>query len=316
MVLTGLLIASPGFSLWYLYVVTVAMSVLATVMRPADLSLVPQIVPEDRLTRATSSTRFSADLIAVLAPAVGGWLYYAGSVQGIIWLNALSFVGAAFLISLIKPTPIPVVTTPISRRLFQGINLVFWQPVRALCLLNIAINFFMSAMAVLLVPFAERHLGIGPLGFGLMITFITVGSLLGSLITGLRKSSKGAGRIIIACVIAVGSCYVVLSFIHELWAALALLTCMGGAVTTAGVYIDAMFLRRLPKEKQGAFFGTYQSLNNVLRPVSLALLGYAGDALGVGKVFLVGGGVIILISLLALRSRSVLAEITASENDA
>ena len=316
MVLTGLLIASPSFSLWHLYVVTAAMSVLVTCMRPADLALVPQIVSDDRLTKATSSTRFSTDLVAVLAPAVGGWLYYAGSVQGIIWLNALSFIGAAFLISLIRPTPIPVASTPMSRRIFQGVNLIFWRPVRALCLMNIALNFFMSAMAVLLAPFAERHLAIGPLGFGLMLTFITVGSLLGSLITGLRKTSEGAGRIIIACVVAVGDGYVVLRFVHELWAALALLTCMGAAVTTAGVYIDATFLRRLPNEKQGAFFGTYQSLNNLLRPVSLALFGYGGDALGVGRVFLVGGGVIILIGLLALRSRSVLAETKPLENGA
>lgn len=310
MVLTGLLIASPNFSLWHLYVVTAAMSVLVTFMRPADLALIPQIVSKDGLTKATSSTRFSGDLVAVLAPAIGGWLYYATSVQGIIWLNAVSFIGAAFLISLIRPTPAPLTTTPMSRLIFQGINLIFWKPIRALCLLNIALNFFMSAMAVLLAPFAERHLGAGALGFGLMITFITIGSLLGSLITSLRKSSEGAGRIILTCVIAAGAGYVLLSFIHELWAALALLAVMGFAVTTAGVHIDATFLRRLPNEKQGAFFGAYQSLNSLLRPLSLALLGYGGDALGVGRVFLVGGSVIVLIGLLATRSRSVLAEET------
>jgi DHA3 family macrolide efflux protein-like MFS transporter len=308
MVVTGLLIASPGFSMWHLYVITASLSVLVTFMRPADLALIPQIVPGDKLTKATSSNRFTSDLVAVLAPAIGGWLYYAGSVQPIIWIIAVSFVGAALLISMIRPTPVAAAVTPMSRRLFQGINLIFWRPVRALCFLNIALNFFMSAMAVLLAPYAERHLGTGPLGFGLMITFITVGSLLGSLITGLRKSTERAGRIIVMCVIAAGTGYVLLSFVHHLWAALALLTIMGSVVTMAGVHIDATFLRRLPNEEQGAFFGTYSSLNSLLRPLSLALLGYGGDALGVSRVFLIGGAVIILIGLLATRSRSVLAE--------
>ena len=72
---------------------------------PAETGLVPQTVSDERLQEANALRGMMRNLIFVVGPAVGGVIVVAGSPGIALAIDAVSFVGAALLLTRIRVAP-------------------------------------------------------------------------------------------------------------------------------------------------------------------------------------------------------------------
>jgi MFS family permease len=199
-ILSSLVVASFPLAYWlgsvsYAHVIVAAfvMAALAVVVDGAAMSVVPTLVGRDRLVEANSRLwTVSSVMEAAMPPLVGATLVYA-SPASLMAVNALTFLMSARLVVTLtalsqgregsrEPTPS---VRSMGRDLVQGLRYL-WQhlTIRALTLACALQCFASGALAALLVPFADQHLGIGTSGlrFGLVFSAWGIGGVVGTLV--------------------------------------------------------------------------------------------------------------------------------------
>ncbi len=102
LVLLPLLFANNVDRLWIVYAVAVAAGSIGQFFHPAESSLLPRLVGEERLVAANSLNALNDNLGRLAGPALGAALYAAVGLGGVAVVDSLSFVGSAILIGMIR----------------------------------------------------------------------------------------------------------------------------------------------------------------------------------------------------------------------
>ena len=182
----GLLATTVATGMVEVWVVLLAMFLLGTAETFADnasSTLVATAVPKEHLGVANSRFFGSAILGNQLAgPPIGAFLFAAGSAIP-FGVNAVCFLLAAVLISRMR---LPAVVRESTRRpmrhdVAEGMRWLWGHaPVRTLALTLTAFNVTFGAAFSVYVLYAHERLGLGEVGFGLLMTVGAVGSLVGT----------------------------------------------------------------------------------------------------------------------------------------
>jgi MFS family permease len=144
-------------------------------------------------------------------PGLSGAEVHAAT-EGLAWiyaLNALSFVATLISLATMHPdrgrvTGGGFVAAPPLVALKDGLRFVFTTP---LMVWTMGLDFFatlFSGASTLLPLFADRVLGVGPVGYGLLASGPALGALLGSIYTSLRPLPRAQGRVLLWSVTAYG----------------------------------------------------------------------------------------------------------------
>jgi MFS family permease len=151
------------------YLVLVLFGAARGLSGPSGSSLLPFLVPPERLSRsiAFSSSFFTAATIS--GPALGGFLYGLGPVP-VYSLCIAGFIGAALIVSRLGGRRFTPETTQASRyeRVAEGVKFVRSRPV---VLGAISLDLFavlLGGATALLPVYARDILHVGPLGLGFL----------------------------------------------------------------------------------------------------------------------------------------------------
>lgn len=172
-------------------VVLVALFALGTAELFADSAsqaLLPMVVHRDDLGVANARLQTGFITVNQLAgPPLGAVLFAAGSAWPFAAQAVLVLFGAVLVSRVALPTR-EVASTTVGRvghDIAEGFRWVrHHAAVRTLVLTIFIFNITFGAAWSVLVLYATEHLGLGPVGFGLVTTVGAVGSLLGTLCYG------------------------------------------------------------------------------------------------------------------------------------
>jgi predicted MFS family arabinose efflux permease len=160
------------------------------------------------------------------------------------------------------------------------------RAIRASLAATATINFFNFVFFALIILYANRYLGVGPGGLGLVLGLGAAGAVLGALVTGRIARWIGIGpTYVVGCIVfpaplvlvplARGPHWVVLAclFLAEFGSGLGvmLLDIASGAIKAALV----------PDRLRARVTGAYMVVNYGVRPVGAFLGGALGSAIGV-----------------------------------
>jgi MFS family permease len=164
-------------SAWMYFVVLVLFGAARGFAGPSGSSLLPFLVPQERLTKsmAFSSSFFTAATIS--GPALGGFLYALGPVP-VYSLCITGFVCAALIVSRLGGRRFTPEKTDQSRyeRVAEGVRFVRSRPV---VLGAISLDLFavlLGGATALLPVYARDILHVGPLGLGFLRSAPAVGA--------------------------------------------------------------------------------------------------------------------------------------------
>jgi MFS family permease len=202
-----------GFSLfkvhtaWPFYAVLVLFGAGRGFSAPSGASLLPFLVPPEKLPKAMafSSSAFTAAVIA--GPALGGFLYAMGHPAIVYGLCFALFQAGALIVSHLQGrrfTPEQSLATRYER-VAEGVRFVKARPV---ILGAISLDLFavlLGGATALLPVYARDILQVGPMGLGFLRAAPAAGAFLMAFTLGRWPLSRHVGAIMFAVVAAFGA---------------------------------------------------------------------------------------------------------------
>jgi MFS family permease len=286
--------------------VAFGLSVGSLGFNPAAASIVPEVVGTDEreLVDANAALWTVAVLAQiVLAPAAGGLVATVGP-GAAFGLNALSFVVSALVLWRLDAGTTPAMAAVRGwAAVRDGIEVVRSHPLLArLAVVQVLASLSAGATSGLLVVLAESWLGVGPSGFGLLLSCIGAGAVVGPLV--LRRFIRpGDRRWLFGPFALRGGVDLTLAAVSHPAVAGGALALYGVGTSTGMVAYQSTLQTVVPAEVRGRVFALYDVLWNAARLASLGLGGLLADAVSIRAVYVLGGVLLLVATLVGLTSR-------------
>ncbi len=274
------------------YAVAFGLSAGAVFFNPAAASALPGIVEERELVAANSGLWSAAVVSQIALAPLGGVLVAALGVGPAFWFNATTFAASAVTLAGLRlaRAPAPLAAGSWARRIRDGARLMAGDRLlRLLATVQLLAALSAGATSALLVVLAERRLGTGPGGFGLLLGAIGAGAAAGPLLLARLTSNPRRPALVFGPYLLRGLVDLVLAITRNLPAALAALALYGVGTSTGMVTYNSLLQAHVRDQMRGRVFAAYDMIWQAGRLASLALGGLAADALGVQAVYLLGG---------------------------
>ncbi|GAA1927519.1 MFS transporter [Nocardioides lentus] len=300
----GVLAVTGVAEVWHVYVLALAFGVGTAFDAPARQSFVPELVDHDDLGNAVGLNSASFNAARVVGPAVAGLLIaaFGGGAVGTGWvilINAVSYAGPIWALRgidvsrLDTPTPAPRGRGGIR----EGVRYVRGRPDLLLVLAIVffagtfGLNFQMTSALMATEVFDK-----GPTEYGLLGTFMAVGSLTGALLAARRTTVRL--RLVVAAALLFGVVEVVAGLlptylVFAVWMPLLGVT----ALTMITAANTTMQLTTAP-ELRGRVMALYLMIFMGGTPLGAPLVGWVGETFG-ARWTLVGGGAATVLGVLA-----------------
>lgn len=230
---------------------------------PAAHALVPEVVPEAELARANALFTMVENVVVVVGPAFGGLLLLSGVPALGIEFNALSFLAAALVITMLRVRSrgdAGDAGEGFKAQLASGIQALLREPIALTLVLFCAFDSAVyGASTVLYVPMSEKF-GTGSNGYSYLLVSAALG---GVLVAGLVGRLSASGRL--APVIVGGMCllalpYAVTTLVSNAAVGALLQVAAGGGMVIVDVLAITALQRDLPREVLSRVFGVFETL--------------------------------------------------------
>jgi MFS family permease len=303
------LVATYSMSIPLLMAAVFVLSSCEVVYDVASHAALPQIVERERIQSANSRL-MTAEVATFefIGPVLGAALFSI-SVVVPFTVDAATFAVSTFCLLLLvrrgPQTQRAALTNgtgaSIRQEFLEGIRWFASQRfVRSLTLVGAAVNLGLACFYAMLVLLAQNELGLGPMGYGLLIATGAVGALGAGLISDRLVSDTVRGRICLLSGPVIAVCLLVTAWSDNVSVTAAAILVFCGVVMIFNVV--AMSLRQLvtPDELLGRVLSVHRFLCWGAIPAGAALAGLIGEILGVRAAVAAGGIAILLIFISVL----------------
>ncbi|HUR01723.1 MAG TPA: MFS transporter [Nonomuraea sp.] len=194
-------------TIWQLYVVAMASSVLTVFFDVAYQSYLPFLVKRDQLVEANAKLSSTGEVARFLGPALGGGLVSAVGAPMAVILDAASFAvsGAATAgVHDKEPKPAPRAEgIKLRHEIAEGLTFVTRHPIlKRIVACTGTSNFFSNMYGAVEVVFLVRHLHANPTQIGIVYTLGAIGGILGALSASRLTAWIGSARIVWLSILA------------------------------------------------------------------------------------------------------------------
>ncbi len=324
-ILAGLAL-TDAIQTWMLYAFALAFGLADAFYFPGQSSIVPQILEKDQLQSGNTIVQGTAQLSLFVGPVLaGGLIALVGgttnadgeampSMIGIgvaFVIDALSFLASVGALWLMRPR------RPVERDEDQGGVLqsiaagmrYLWsnEALRFILILIVASNFFIMGPMMIGIPvLAKTTLPEGAAAYGIVMSAFGGGALVGIILSGvlprLKPARMGTILLIIQALMGVALALLPLSPVTAYAAVMALI--MGAVNGYVNISFFTWLQKRIPENLMGRIMSVIMFASVGLTPVSTALAGVLIDW-NLTAVFIGGGVLMALVTLLSLTSRAV-----------
>jgi len=283
-------------AVWIVVLFNALRSIFQAFHMPTVDSLVPAMVPKDKLTRVNSFNGMFRSLIFFSGPLIGAGLMMFWSIREILWLDVITFIIALIPLLFIS---IPLVEKekdkeeiPFIQEFKEGFSLLKTTPgFLVLAIWSLIANFLLVPFNILLSFFVNvTHSGT-EVSFAVIMAFMQAGSITGALIISLKKVWKRKVLILMACGAGTNVGLLIAAF-----APLGQFFVMGigefiiGFTLSAGLPIYFTILQTaVSPDKQGRIFSIDATFSFAIMPIGMIVAGPLANFLGIINFFVILG---------------------------
>jgi MFS family permease len=288
-----------------------AKTIFASLFEPARQGLFRQVVPENELAEAAALSQMCANATKILGPTVGGVLMAMASPK-VVFLTEIVLFGISTLFLLLLPHVKPVRAEAAGkeaeknfwRELKEGFSHIKGNRILVVSISLAALNFFFVFLYDAFYAPLTMELGLGQVGYGLMVSAFGLGAVLGALSIGHFTGWKHNPLFLICLSLIIAGGLIGLIGLGGMgiikagaafWCAVCLIVGILGAGTS--VPFGYILQSETPPELMGRVFSVSNAMQGSMLLVA-PMLGVAfGHWLGIGAVFAFSGVMLMLIGL-------------------
>lgn len=303
----AVLALTGGIQVWHLAVIAFVLGVADGFFYPAYSAWLPALIEEDQLLAANGiEGMLRPTIMQALGPMVASTVIAVSS-------PGLAFALIVVLQAVAASALVTMRTTPVRRTIESGRHpvaaaltdvregfayMLHTRWLFATLMFAIALVLVMMGPIEVLMPFAIKdQTGGGAGSFALVLGAFGVGGALGSLVV---ASGRMPRRYLTWMILGwgIGSApLAVIGLTNQLWLMMAALFIVGFLYYAAGVVWGTLLQRRVPPALLGRVSSLDFFVSLALMPMSMALAGPIGEAIGLMPAFLVAGLVPVLLAV-------------------
>jgi predicted MFS family arabinose efflux permease len=271
---------------------------------PVRQSFVVEMVGKEDLPNAIALNSSAVNAARILGPAVAGVLVAAVGEGWCFLLNALSYLAILAALARMRLAsgagPRAHHGSPFAE-MIEGFRFAARTgPIRALLALVGLVSLVGLSYSVLMPVFADRVLGTGPRGLGLLVGATGVGALAGALLLASRASARGLSRWIVGAAAGFGAGLIAFSFSRSLALSAVLLLAVGFGMITLLAAANTLLQTLSPDAYRGRVMALYSMMFLGMAPFGNLLAGASAERFGAPATAAAGGVLCILAALLLL----------------
>jgi MFS family permease len=299
--LLGLLDVGGIVQLWQVYVLCVLLGCFSAVDVPIRQAFAVEMVGRAHVPNAVALNSMTFNMARIAGPAVAGFAIVAIGTGWVFLVNAASFAAVVIGLLLMNPDRLHRVT-PLPReagQLRDGLRYVRGRPdlIGLLTLVFFVATFGLN-FHVMLPVVARNVFGRGADAYGLLSTFLAVGTLAGATLAA-RRSARGRPprRLVFGAALAFGLSEVLVGLMPTYPSFGLLLVPCGAAALTFTTAANSTVQLSVDPSMRGRVMGLYMLLFLGGNPVGGPLMGWIAEAVGGRAPIVLGGAVTILATL-------------------
>ncbi|RWM45534.1 MFS transporter [Mesorhizobium sp.] len=275
---------------WQVYVLIFVLQSASAGFTPTFQATIPDVLPDEKeYTRALSVSRLAYDLESLLSPALAAALLTVVSFHALFAGTVIGFlVSAAFVVSVVLPSPKPSAPRAIYERTTRGTRIYLATPrLRGLLTVNMAVAAAGAMVIVNTVVIVQGELGLPQRATALALAAFGGGSMVAALALPRileavsDRAAMLAGVVLMIVGLAVGAAIADYAALLPLWFVLGL--GYSAAQTPSG----RLLRRSSHPEDRPALFAAQFALSHACWLVTYPLAGWLGAFVGLDATFLI-----------------------------
>ena len=279
-------------------------------MSPARQGLIKDLVGRRGLANAIALTGAGLSTVSLAAPAVGGLLYAYLGPEGVSYLSA-----GVVLVSVILIGFIPKQAQAASDRranvledIRSGLSYMKQDTLLIMIIGTVVATMMLVHPVMTLLPVLTTEVfDRGSDAYGLLISMLGVGSLVGSLAAaGLGRWHRGL--LLVGGNMAAGAALIAIASVPSWYAALPIMVIVGLSEAGRRALSQALIMERADDEHQGRVISVY-TMSFGLTPVGVLPAGFAVERIGIGPTIAALGGIMLAVSVLVAVTQKRLREL-------
>jgi ENTS family enterobactin (siderophore) exporter len=245
-------------ALWAIYVVMLAIGLLAGIGAPASTAATPALVGTCRLPAAAALNGMGNQLGNLAGPALAGVLIAGPGLAACYGIDAACFVAFALALLFVRPLP-PTAGAPRPglRSLAEGFRYVRHNGVLGGMLLIDTSAMFFGMPSGLFPALASQHFHGGSATFGLLVAAPALGAMAGAATSGWTGRVRRPGLVIIGAGLVWGVAIVGFGLTRSLPVGLAFLALAGGGDMISEILRNALLQIYAPDRLRGRLSSLY-----------------------------------------------------------
>jgi MFS family permease len=267
--LFGNVSARGGMGVTGIYAVLFCFGASRAFSGPAVQSLLPQIVPREKLAQAIATNGMLMRAASIVGPLAGGFLYAAGGARLAYAVCVVGFVLGALCLAQVR-TPYAAAPTVAEGRMAQrfgaGIRFIFQRPV---ILGSISLDLFavlLGGVVALLPIYASEILHCGAEGLGLLRSAIALGEVGMGFFLAAHPFDRAVGKRLFIAVALFGCANLVFALSTFFWLSFVALM-LAGAADMVSVYVRGALVQ----------FATPDAMRGRVSAVNMLFIGSSNE---------------------------------------
>ncbi len=300
-------------SLWLLFLMSAVRALGSAIQTPAIGAFLPQMVPEDKLTKVNATNGSIQAMVMLASPMLSGALLTMTTIETIFFIDVITAAIAVTVLSLFLHVPVHAKaqakqTTSYFSDMREGLAYIKNHAYIKSFFLFCAVFFFFVAPVAFLTPLQVTR------SFGedvWRLTAIEITWSLGMMLGGIIMASWGGfeNRIhsMTLSTLLIGICTFSLGVTSVFWIYLAFMGLAGVALPFFNTPSMVLLQEKVEPNFLGRVFGVLGMISSTMMPLGMLLFGPIADVIKI-EVLLIGTGILMFFLAFFLLGNKVLIE--------
>jgi len=289
-------------TIYHVLVISCLTGFAATMNGPIAQSLVPDLVGRKNVLNAIALNNAMFNSARIIGPAIAGVLLGTIGAGGCFGINSASFLAiiAALWVIRLPPHAPHAVEETVRQQIMAGLRFVKGhRDIRAIVVLTAVFSSFGMIYLPLMPVFARDVFHAGAREYGVMMTCVGIGAVIGGLLLATMSKTRHKGVILVLGTAGIGLLSIALSFVRDVRLALPLIALIGFCQTSTTSLMNTLIQTLAPDHIRGRALSVYMLAFNGMFPLGCLLGGAIAQRFGAPAATLVGGCAV-LVSLAAV----------------
>lgn len=296
--------------MWLLFVVAAIRALGAGVQTPAVGAFLPQIVPEDKLTKANAANGSIQSIIMLVSPMISGALLTKASIVTIFFIDIVTaFIGISILVIFLRVEAHKKALENSNLSYFEdmqkGINYIRGHHYVRNFFIFCAAFFFLFTPAAFLTPLQVTR------AFGndvwrltaIEITFST-GMILGGIIMASWGGFKNRVYSMAFSSFTSAFCIIALGIVPNFYIYLSFMGFIGIAMPIFNTPSTVLLQEKVEPDYLGRVFGVFGMISSSMMPLGMLVFGPIADMIRIEYLLIGTGSLLFVLSFFLIRNKS------------